>query len=201
MPVAGKTLQRWWAPQPAEYDQQDLSSATMGTTTSTSRTAATRGPTLGESGSTRTLDRRGRIGAVGGRRRRTRTASWRCRTRMRTCQGSWDTSASRVQLLLLRHHQARLYEDGIGRHAHARGHRVQPAGAPRWHHRRQESKVYTPPASMTGCTEEWVCHLAKAYVNVLAQRASGTHWLNTHAVMMEPCFVIASSPPTSRLDI
>ena len=107
---------------------------------------------------------------------------------------------SRVQLLLLRHHQARLYEDGIGRHAHARGHQVQPARAPRWHHRRQESKVYTPLASMTGCTE-WVWHLAKAYVNVLAQRATGTHWLNTHAVMMEPCFVIASSPPTSRLDI
>jgi len=54
---------------------------------------------------------------------------------------------------------------------------------------------------MTGCAEEWVWHLAKAYVNVQAQRASGTHWLNTHAVMMEPCFVIASSPPTSRLDI
>ena len=64
----------------------------------------------------------------------------------------------------------------------------------------KESKVYTPLASMTGCTE-WVWHLAKAYVNVQAQRASGTHWLNTHAVMMEPCFVIASSPPTSRLDI
>ena len=37
----------------------------MCTTTSTSRTAATRGPTLGESGSTRTLDRRGRMGGSG----------------------------------------------------------------------------------------------------------------------------------------
>ena len=56
MPAARKTLQRWWTPQPAEYDQRDLSSATMCTTTSTSRTAATRSPTLGKSGSTRTLD-------------------------------------------------------------------------------------------------------------------------------------------------
>ena len=86
---------------------------------------------------------------------------------MRTCQGSWDTSASRVQLLLLRHHQARLYEDGIGRHAHARGHRVQPAGAPRW--------LLAPAAGVAEPTAIGTCAGELALAHDVAQEREREH--------------------------
>ena len=169
----------------------------MCTTTSTSRTAATRGPTLGESGSTRTLDRR----PHGGSGRATQTDP-NCELMMS------DEDAYMPRLMGYVSFESSTTPSTTSSGAAIRG-RHRPACSCPWTSSSacQSSAMASPPPREQGVhaagVDDWLHRVGLAPGKGLRQRAgtraSGTHWLNTHAVMMEPCFVIASSPPTSRI--
>ena len=170
----------------------------MCTTTSTSRTAATRGPTLGESGSTRTLDRR----PHGGSGRATQTD--------RNCELTMpDEDAYMPRLMGYVSFESSTTPSTTSSGAAIRG-RHRPACSCPWTSSSacRSSAMASPPQREQGVHAAGVdgrLHrgvglapgkvLRQCGTTTAGTRASGTHCLDTHAAPCTSCCSAAAALP------